>query len=216
MKSSRAALATLALLAALPAGAVEYAQILPGQGRVGYVTRQMGVPVEGEFKRFTARLNFDPAKPEAAHASLEIDLASIDAGLREVYEEVTGRNWFNVRQYPQARFESSAVRGLGGNRYEVRGSLTVKGKSREVAAPFTYTQSGPNAVFDGGFVLRRLEFGIGEGAWGDPDTVADEVQVRFRLVAAPAAPAAAKPGKAGAGGGKARTVKSPAKPPAKP
>ncbi len=44
-------------------------------------------------------------------------------------------------------------------------------------------------VFEGVFPLRRLAFAIGEGVWADTDTVADAVQVRFRIVqrAAPAA-----------------------------
>jgi hypothetical protein len=45
-------------------------------------------------------------------------------------------------------------------------------------------------VFEGGFVLKRLEYGIGEGTWGDPSVVADEVRVGYSIVAgsAPAAP----------------------------
>jgi len=31
-------------------------------------------------------------------------------------------------------------------------------------------------------VLKRLEYAIGEGPWADVETVADEVQVRFRIV----------------------------------
>lgn len=185
----------LACLLVASAGATEYAQVVAGQGRVSFVSKQMGVPVEGEFKRFTAEVNFDPARPEAARAQLDIDLASIDVGNREVYEEVIGKNWFNVRQFPRARFQSATVRALGGNRYEVRGTLSIKGRSREVAAPFSFGVAGQNGVFDGGFVLKRLDFGIGEGPWGDPDAVADEIQVKFRVLAAPTAPA--KPTKAG-------------------
>lgn len=196
MKRFFVVLVALLPLSQTAARAAEYSQVRPAQGRVSFVSKQMGVPVDGEFKRFTARIAFDPAKPETARAALDIDLASIDVGSQEAYDEVVGKNWFNVRQFPQARFEASAVRALGGNRYEVRGPMTVRGRSREVAAPFTFTTVGKDAVFDGAFVLKRLEFGIGEGPWGDPGTVADEVQVKFRFVAgeaAPAPPATAKP-----------------------
>ena len=49
-------------------------------------------------------------------------------------------------------------------------------------APVTVKQEGTNTVFEGGFTLLRIAFGIGEGVWSDTDTVANEVQVRFRLV----------------------------------
>ncbi|MBS0465139.1 MAG: YceI family protein, partial [Proteobacteria bacterium] len=35
--------------------------------------------------------------------------------------------------------------------------------------------------------LKRGDYGIGEGMWADYGTVANEVQIKFRLVAAAAA-----------------------------
>jgi len=139
--------------------------------------------VKGGFKRFATQMRFDPAKPEAASAQVEIDLASIDAGSPEANDESASRLWFNRSVYPKATFVSSQVRALGNNRYEMRGSLTLKGRSREVVVPVTYLPGKNVATFDGSFVLKRLDFGIGEGMWADVATVANEVQVRFRIAA---------------------------------
>jgi hypothetical protein len=38
-------------------------------------------------------------------------------------------------------------------------------------------------VFNGGFVMRRADFNIGEGMWAKFDTVANEVQVNFQITA---------------------------------
>jgi polyisoprenoid-binding protein YceI len=173
----------LAALAAPSAHAVEYRTVLPKQSSISFEFRQMGVPVKGGFKRFTAQMVFDPAKPEAACAQIEIDLASIDAGSSEADEESAGKLWFNRSAYPKATFVSSQVRALGNNRYEMRGTLTLKGRSREMVVPVTYAPGKNAATFDGGFVLKRLDFGIGEGLWADVATVANEVQVKFRIAA---------------------------------
>ncbi len=188
MKRWFAVRAVLLMLSPTLAWAAEYGQISAARSTVTFVSRQMGVPVPGAFKRLAARLSFDPARPQAARAAVDMDLASIEVGSREAYDEVVGKNWFNVRQFPQAHFEVAAVRALGGNRYAARGTMTIKGRSREVVAPFTFTVSGRDGVFAGGFVLKRLEFGIGEGPWGDPGTVADEVEVKFHLVASEVVP----------------------------
>jgi len=173
----------LAVLGAPAAHAVEYTTVLPKQSSIGFEFRQMGVPVKGGFKRFIAEMAFDPARPEAARAKIEIDLASIDAGSSEADEESAGKLWFNRSAYPKATFVSREVRALGNNRFELRGTLTLKGKSRDMDIPVTY-QAGKNAsTFDGSFVLKRLDFGIGEGMWADVATVANEVQVRFRIAA---------------------------------
>jgi len=173
----------LAALAAPAAHAVEYRAVLPKQSTIHFEFRQMGVPVKGGFKRFTTQMVFDPAKPEAARAQVEIDLASIDAGSAEADDESAGKLWFNRSAYPKATFVSSQVRAVGNNRYEMRGTLTLKGRSRDMVVPVTYAPGHSAAIFDGGFILKRLDFGIGEGMWADVATVANEVSVTFRIAA---------------------------------
>ena len=183
MKLTWNGLAVLAMLASPVAGAVEYRTVLSGQSSVGFEFRQMGGPIRGGFKRFTTQMAFDPAKPEAASARIEIDLASIDAGSSEADEESAGRLWFNSKVYPTATFISSQIRSQGNNRYIMHGTLMLKGRAREMDVPVTFNPGKTAATFDGAFVLNRLDFGIGEGMWADVATVANEVQVRFRIVA---------------------------------
>ena len=174
----------LGCLLAGPSLAAELGAILVDKSKLTFVSKQMGVPVDGEFRKFSASMNFDPAKPEAGRAQIEIDMASVDAGATETNEEVTGKNWFNVKQFPKASFVSSSVKPLGGNRFEVAGKLTIRDKTRDVVAPFTMTQQGANTLFEGTVTIRRADFGIGQGVWADFDTVANEVQIRFKLLAA--------------------------------
>lgn len=178
------ALSVVSLLAAPGAGAVEYGQVLAGQSTLSFVSRQMGVAVDGHFRKFVAAISFDPARPAQGSARLDLDLASIDAGSKDANDEVAGKPWFNIKSFPTASFVSSSVKALGGDRYEVSGQLTIKGRSQPLSAPFTFRQDGGNGVFDGVFTLKRLDFAIGEGAWSDVGTVANEVQIKFHVVAA--------------------------------
>jgi len=167
-----------------PALSASFNAVQLDKSRLGFTFRQMGVPVQGGFNRFAAQLNFDPAKASAASVVIDVDLNSVDAGSQEANAEVLGRPWFNAKVFPRARFVSSAVRPLGGNRYEAKGALTIKGRSQAVTAPFTYAGQGATARFDGGFTLRRADFAIGEGEWADFGTVANEVQIVFHIQAA--------------------------------
>ena len=176
------ALAT-AQLTSLSAHAVEYNQVQPDKSTVNFVYKQMGVAVDGKFKKFSSQLSFDPAKPTAAKATFEVELASVDTGAPEGDDEVAGRPWFNTKAFPTARFVSSSVKALGGNRYEVAGQLSIKGKTQEVVVPATFTPQGNSAVFDGAFTIRRADFSIGEGAWAKFDIVANDVQIKFRITA---------------------------------
>lgn len=179
--------AALAFALLLPAaGAAEFTQLEPQKSKVSFVFRQMNVPVEGAFKRFNGRIGFDPAKPAAARAEIEIDLASIDAGSPEANDEVGGKLWFDTKAHPAARFVATSIKPLGNDRFDVAGKMTIKGRTREVSTPATFRREGSQGVFEGAFVLRRADYAIGEGLWADFGTVANEVQVRFLLVASAA------------------------------
>jgi len=172
------------LLIALPASGTEFNVLLPQQSSITFVSRQMGVPVEGSFKKFAAQIAVNPAKPEAGTARIDIELASIDTGSAEADEEVAGKAWFDTKNHPTASFISGSISSLGKGRYEVLGKMTLKGKTLDIKAPFTLKQDADTLVLDGQFPLKRLDYGIGSGVWSDTSVVADEVQIRFRFVVA--------------------------------
>lgn len=174
---------TLALAGAVSAQAAEYTQVQPDKSAINFTYKQMGVAVDGKFKKFASQLSFDPAKPAAAKATFDVDLASVDTGAPEGDQEVAGKPWFNTKAFPSARFVSGTVKPLGGNKYEVAGQLTIKGKTQDVVVPATFTAQGNSGVFDGSFTIRRADFTIGEGSWAKFDIVANDVLIKFRITA---------------------------------
>lgn len=180
-------LMTLACLAsALPlAHAAEYKTVALDKSKVTFTYKQMGVAVEGQFKKFSPTLSFDPAKAANAKAAIEIDLASVDAGSAEADDEVVGKSWFNVKSFPKASFVSTQVKPAGPNQFEVTGKLSIKGQSRDLAFVLKHTPQGSNGVLSGGFTIKRGDFSIGEGPWAKFDIVANDIQVNFQLTAQP-------------------------------
>jgi polyisoprenoid-binding protein YceI len=174
------------LLFALVSLFIDLAQaqtVVAEKSDIRFVSKQMNVPVEGTFKKFTATISFDPSKPETAKAQLTVDLSSTDLGLPEVNDEAKKPDWFNTAKFPNATFVASGLKSLGGNKYEVTGKLTIKGITKDITVPFTLTpQAGGNALAEGSFAIKRLDYKIGEGSWSDTDTVANEVQVKVRLL----------------------------------
>jgi len=174
-------LATTLLFPVLSAAA-DYSNVQLDMSSITFVSKQMSVPVEGVFKKFAARMRINPAKPEAGMAHIDIDLASIDAGSAEANDEVKGKSWFSVAEFPKAEFVSSAVKALGGGKFEATGKMTIKGKIQEIRAPFTLKEDKGALNIDGAFPLKRLDFGVGSGLWSDTSVVADEVLIKFHLI----------------------------------
>src|SRR3569623_1594624 len=102
-----------ALLLSAGAQAIEFNQLLADKSAVSFAYKQMNVPLDGGFKRFGGRINFDPAKPALAMAEIDIALASIDPGSEEGNDEVAGKLWFDTEQFHVARFVSTSIKPLG-------------------------------------------------------------------------------------------------------
>lgn len=184
MKRLALALFSTLALATSSAHAIEYTQVQADKSQIAFGFQQMGVAMEGSFKKFASQLRFDPAAPQAATAAIEVDLASVDTGSAEGDEEVARKTWFNTKDFPSARFESTGVKALGGNKYEVAGKLTIKGTTKDVVVPATFTPQGDTGVFEGSLTIQRGDFSIGEGAWKAFDIVANDVVITFRITAA--------------------------------
>lgn len=180
----RALLCAAASLIAGAAGAepATPAKLLPAPSQIVFVTKQMGVPVEGAFKKFDAQVAFDPRQPEGGSVALQIEVASASLGLPQSDAELPKPAWFDSQHFPKADFRSSSIKALGGGRFEVTGRLTIKGSTREVLVPVEITQSYGQSTASGSMTIQRLAFKIGEGEWTDTSMVADDVQVRFKLV----------------------------------
>lgn len=182
MKIRLVAAAVLAAACSL-AQAAPFQTVLADKSSVSFQYQQMGVKMDGKFRKFTPTLSFDPAKPEAARASVEIELGSVDAGSAEADGELGGKSWFNTGAFPKASFTSKQIKAAGPGRYDVTGTLSIKGQSREISFPLQLAASGNQGVFTGTFTVRRGDFAIGEGMWSKFDVVANDVQVRFQLTA---------------------------------
>ena len=180
-------IATLALsaIALSSAQAATYQTVVPEKSSITFAYKQMGVAMDGKFKKFNAQLSLDTAKTDKTKGSIDIDLASIDTGSSEADQEVVGKSWFNVKAFPKASFVSKQIKATAANQFEVSGVLTIKGKSQDIKFPLKYAAQGNAGVFSGGFVMRRGDFAIGEGIWAKFDVVANDIQVNFQLTANP-------------------------------
>jgi len=172
----------LLFLAVGPAGADG---LVMDKSEIRFVSKQLGVNVEGRFRTWKANVVFLPKDLARSKAEFEIDLGSIDLASDESETEIKSRQWFDIAKFPVAHFSSTSIKALGGDRYEVAGKLTLKGVTKDVLIPIALKKdaTGKN-VAEGSFPLKRIDYHVGEGMWSDTDMVADDVVVRIRMVLA--------------------------------
>jgi polyisoprenoid-binding protein YceI len=169
------------LLAATQAGAQG---VLIDKSEIRFLSKQMGINVEGRFRKWKANIVFNPKDIGHSKADFEIDLGSIDLASEESESEVRGKIWFDTSRFPVAKFTSRAIRETGVDKYEVSGALSIKGVTKDAVVPIALKKDAAgNSIAEGSFTVKRLDFQVGaDGEWADPSTVANEVTVRVRMV----------------------------------
>lgn len=183
MNRLAASFAAAALFVAPASAWAAHWTVDPAKSTLGFSGTQTGTPFSGHFTKFDANIDFDPAHPEAGHASVVIDMASAVTGDTQRDESLPQADWFDVKDFPKADFEATGFRSKGDNDYEAVGTLTIRGLKKDVVLPFTLDVNGDIAAAKGKLTLVRSDYGIGQGAWATGQWVALEVDVNVDLTA---------------------------------
>ena len=120
--------------------------------------------------------------------SFIVDTGSARFGTAELDGELGKPGWLANGSFPQASFQSSAIKTTAAGRFEVSGRLTLKGATRDLVVPVQLAQQGGQSTASGSFAIKRLDFKVGEGEWADTSLLANDVVVRFKLVLTGLAP----------------------------
>jgi polyisoprenoid-binding protein YceI len=182
-----AALVTAALLTAAPAGAAETYAIDQRFGEIGFRVRHLGLfGSEGQFGRWQGELAIDEAHPERTRIAVTIETGSAEMTWREALAMLRSPAYFDVAQYPEAHFASTAVTPAGPDRYVIRGTLQLRGIVRPItldARLLDRTHKGEADIAD--FIvtgtLARSDFGMTADRPFVSDRVGLEIHARIRL-----------------------------------
>ena len=151
------------------------------RSQVAFVASMSGQAINGSFRRFDAKIAFDPANLTGSSVVAVINTASAATGDKSRDDSLPTPDWFNVKAFPRATFTSRSFKSLGGNRYQAAGTLTIRGVARPVVLPFQLAINGNAAQMRGTLTVDRRWFGVGEGQFASADTVAAGVKINIAI-----------------------------------
>lgn len=99
--------------------------------------------MSGEFTEYSGKISYDPAHPEQATVSVEIDANSIDTGNESRDDHLRSEDFFYAEKFPKITFVSKKV-DVQGDKMSIAGELTIRGISKEV----TLDVDGPRGPVD--------------------------------------------------------------------
>lgn len=162
---------------AAPAAATEYVQ---SSGALSFASAYQGETFTGLFPDFSTTLSFDPAAPQDARLEVTIPLATADTKSGDRDGTLKTADFFDVARFATARYTATGFRALGDDRYVADGTLELRGVRKPVALSFTWTP-GERPVLAGRATVKRLDFGVGAGDWGDVSIIPDEVAISTKV-----------------------------------
>jgi len=167
----------IACIAAVPSW-----NIVPSESSLTFTATQNGAPVTGKFTNFSGEINFDPNQLSASNVKIIVNISSLSDSYNQLSDTLKTPDWFNVKVFPQAIFQSSNFTKTGDKTFQAKGNLTIRDKTLPVTLTFTQEEYSPaKAVMKGSAVIKRTAFGVGQGEWSDTKAVKDDVQVDFTV-----------------------------------
>ena len=181
-----AALGLAAALASAGASAqpVQYT-IDPHHTFPSFEADHMGISVwRGKMNRSSGSVMFDKASGQG-EVDVSINLDSIDFGQDKLNAWARGKEFFDTKKYPKARFQGRFDAVKDGTPTQLVGTLTLHGASRPMTLQITHMKCVPHPIVkrelcgaDANGTFQRDEFGLDAGKdWGFKMNVDLRIQV---------------------------------------
>ncbi len=164
----------------------------PSHSRLGFAVRHLGLSkVRGNFEQFEGAVHLDPADLSSLETHAEVQAASITTHDAQRDAHLRSADFFDVEQHPTLSFKSAGAGAVRGNRFTLRGDLTMHGVTRpvELEAEFMGEQTDPwggrRIAFEAHTRVNRRDFGLTWGVVLEAGglLVADEVDITLEIEA---------------------------------
>ncbi len=131
-----------------------------------FQVRHLVTRVRGRFTDFDGTLEFDPAHPDLSSVTFTIRAASVDTAAPDRDQHLRSDDFFSVEKYPTLTFVSSRVTRASDERYDVEGTLTIRGVAKQVTLPVIYLGEAKDpwgnarVGFETELTINRKDFGL--------------------------------------------------------
>ncbi len=176
-----------------PAQAAEATPTPPATGSVTYTFSNVGSKVEfvgakvtgkhdGSFGTFTGTVNVVDNAIDKSTIRVEIDAASLVADAEKLTAHLKSPDFFDVAQYPQVRFTSTAISagGADGATHTVTGNLEMHGVTKAITFPANLRLTATGAEGNASFGINRKDWNITYPGMPD-DLIKDEVLIKLTI-----------------------------------
>ena len=155
--------------------------ITPEHCKVEFVGSKVTGSHNGSFQKFTGEIDYT-GDPLTSRVSFSLDTNSITTDDPKLTEHLKTADFFDVAKYPQAKFESTAIKAGGdkGASHTVTGNLTLHGVTKSITFPATIAAAADAITVNSDFAINRKDFGINYAGAAD-NLIRDDVVLKLKI-----------------------------------
>ena len=169
----------ISILSLFPIIAFSQAKWQATLGTVMFKIKNTGATVTGRFSGLKANLIFSPDKLAASALKGSVDVSTLKTGIDKRDKDLMGEKYFDAGKHQQIEVASVKLTKKGSG-YSGQFNVTIKGVTKPVEIPFSFTQTGNQAEFKGDFSVNRRDFGLGEKSVMMSDDVNVSIDVKAK------------------------------------
>jgi polyisoprenoid-binding protein YceI len=132
--------------------------------------------VHGNLSGLKSTILFDKDNLAASSIRASTDPKSISTGIKLRNSDLQKEKYLNSDNYPSISFHSDKIQ-KSGTGYKAIGDLTIKGVTKRVEIPFSFSEKGNAGVFKGSFTIQRQDYGVGKSGGSIGSTVSIDLEV---------------------------------------
>jgi polyisoprenoid-binding protein YceI len=128
--------------------------------KISFTISNFGSPVHGTLSDLKGEIRFSHDNPESGKFDVTIPVSTIKTGIKKRDKDLMAEKYFDAAKYPLITFKSETITKKG-SKYIVIGVLTIKGHPHNIELPFDFKGDNETGTFTAGFIINRLDYGIG-------------------------------------------------------
>ena len=148
---------------------------------IRFSIKNLGLTTKGTFGGLNARIVFDPSNLQnnVIDANIASNTINTDNGMRDGH--LRKPEYFDVAKFDKIFLKATSFSKNSDGSFKGSFKLTLKGTTKDVTVPFTFTENGNTATIKGSFSINRLDYGVGSSSMSLSNDVTINLNIGLSL-----------------------------------
>ena len=144
---------------------------------IKFKIKNAGISVDGTFSGLKAKIFFNATNVNGNSIDATVETKTLNSGIKSRDGHLRKAEYFDAVVFPTVRLNANSFVKEPNGSFKGYFKLTLKGKTKDVVIPFTFSEMDGKASMKGSFTINRLDFGVGESSMFMSDNATITIEI---------------------------------------